>query len=193
MNKSLIELFNSFGEIKENTWLNGRSYSEAFLLCISSGPWRINRRLTIQTQAINFVAGRDLSKINEEILFFPLSWQNSFLNSAVKNLKLQNKTMEKYCDLISKELIISNNRLILYNLCGCPKGAKVLSLFCRDSLKIKNCFPIDRHVKRFLKEHNLPTVEDKMVKLCIENEINPRLFNIGLSQQLGINNPDWKI
>lgn len=189
---NIKDLYNSFGEIKENTWLDGRSYSDAFVLCISSGPWRESRRLKIQTEAISFVAGRDLSEINCEIIFFPLKWQNDFLNSIIHYLQLNNKTMEKFCKLVKNELIITNSRQILYDQCRCPQGAKVLSLFCRDSLKIPS-FPVDRHVRKWLKEHNLPQKENEMVKLCYENDIDPRLFALGIAQLSGIKNPNWSV
>jgi hypothetical protein len=196
MMTNLIDLYNSFGQIKENTWLNGRSFSDAFVLCISSGPWRSERRFKIQTHAISFVMERDLSEINSNISFFPLIWQNDFVNAIIHYLQLNNKTMHHFCN----ELTISefyypnfyNIRNILYNACNCPNGAKVLSLFCRDSLKIP-CFPIDRHVRKWLKEHNLPQKENEMVKLCEENSIDPRLFSLAIAQSSGIKNPDWSV
>lgn len=190
---NIIDLYNSFGEIKEPTWLDGRSYSDAFILCISSGPWRENRRFKIQNDAISFIAGRDLSEINNEIDFFPLAWQNNFTNSIIHYLQLSNHSMKDICIKIKKELIIKNNRQILYSFCKCPKGSKVLSLFCRDSLKISNCFTIDRHVRKFLQQHDLPITENEMVDLCLENGVSPRLFAIGVAQLAGIKNPDWSI
>lgn len=189
---NIVELYNSFGEIKRNTWLNGRSYSDAFVLCISSGPWRENRRLKIQTEAISFVAGRDLSEINSNVSFFPLMWQNSFMNNIIHYLQLNNKTMEQLCKQIKNELFITNSRQLLYNFCGCPNGAKVLSLFCRDKLIIP-CFSVDRHVRKWLKEHNLPQKENEMVKLCNDNNIDTVLFSTGIAQFSGIKNPDWSI
>jgi hypothetical protein len=190
---NIVQLYNSFGQIKENTWLDGRSYSDAFVLCISSGPWKENRRFKIQSDAISFVAGRDLSEINSEIDFFPLSWQNLFLNSIIHTLQLSNKTMDELCGFLKKESFLSlYNRKLLYEACKSPKGAKVLSLFARDSLKITT-FTIDRHVKKYLIDHNLPTKENEMIKLCNENNVDPRLFSLAIAQSSGIKNPDWSI
>lgn len=194
---NIVQLYNTFGQIKENDWLDGRSYSDAFVLCISSGPWRSDRRFKIQSDAISFVAGRDLSEINSNIDFFPLMWQNSFLNSIIHFLQLRNQSMTEYCNEIIKAYdetkYLHVVRFALYSACNCPKGSKVLSLFVRDRLKFLPCFTIDRHVKRYLKDHNLPQTEVEMVKLCEENNIDSRLFALGIAQSSGIKNPDWSV
>ena len=194
---NIVQLYNSYGQIKENTWLDGRSYSDAFVLCISSGPWRQDRRFKIQKDAISFVAGRDLSEINSKISFFPLMWQNSFLNSIIHFLQFRNQSMTEYCnDIISiynETKYLHVVRFALYTACNCPKGSKVLSLFMSDKVKSIPCFTIDRHVKFYLKEHNLPQTEVEMVKLCDENNIDPRLFSLAIAQSAGIKNPNWSI
>ena len=197
---NVTEIYSSLGEIKEPTWLNGRSYSGAFIICVSAGPWRFGRRKTIQGQSLDKLNGRDLSELttDECINFYPLDWQNKFLNcinAACNSKKAINSTFETYCSYIktyTNPISISNVCKEFYSYCG-SSGAKVLSLFIRDSLKFDCCFPVDRWVKRYLIENNLPTTEENMISLCLENEINPRLFAIGIAQKMGVENPDWSI
>lgn len=185
----LISIYKNFQNKELFNWLDGRSYSDAFVICIGAGPWRISRRKQIQQLALDHLNYRDIINIHEPIAWYPLTWQNNFLSNLYDYLNQNKIFMDDFC-----ELVIKNNDLdLLYNACGCPNGAKVLSLFARDSLKI-NSFPIDRHVRKFLIENNLPSNEKEMIKLCLSVGLNPRKVATGIVRNIGnVDNPDWSI
>lgn len=75
-----------------------------------------------------------------------------------------------------------------FNLCGAnSKGTKVLWLFIRDFLKLP-AFPIDRHVRRKLKEYKLPIDPIYIIGLCQKAGIDSNALNRSLF--LG-KNPDF--
>jgi hypothetical protein len=149
---------------KSFNWLQGRSVSEAFVICIGAGPWKFNRRKTIQSQSLEKLNARDICQITEieACQFYPLNWQNKFLLKASKSLRKLNMSFDEYCSEAVKDPTLTLT--YIRDLVG-TKEAKVISLFCRDGLKVPS-FPIDRHVKRKLQELNLPTDEDSMIELC---------------------------
>jgi hypothetical protein len=187
---NIVNLYNLFKTKELFTWLNGRSFSDAFVICIGAGPWRLERRKKIQQLALDKLAGRDILHIEDNINWYPLNWQNKFVNNLNNYLKKTGLSMDLFCDIIQAE----NYNQLLYSACGCPNGSKVLSLFCRDGLKISNCFPIDRHVKRFLKENDLPTKESAMIELCLHANIDSARFATAIVRNYGnVDNPDWSI
>ncbi len=209
MIKEIEKIYKSFGKIEPDHWLDGRNFSDAFILCLASGPWRMARRLKIQQEAINKLNNQDLSQIEIDkgfdyypehtvINWFPLDWQNKYLYNMVKYLQDNELTMEEYCNgLIDGSPFAVNyylhNREFLYQACENPKGIKVLSLFCRDSLKVPS-FPIDRHVRRYLKEQGLPQTEAEIVNICLDIDIDPILLATAIVKNIGgVNNPDWSI
>lgn len=192
---SIIILKNLYSKLDNKSsfsWLNGRNHSDSFVICVGAGPWKFNRRKKIQGQAIEKLAGRDLSFVNEKIDWYPLDWQNKFVQSMSSNLKRKKITMEILCGYLKKHGD-TKSRKIIYDLAGCPNGAKVLSLFCRDSLKLPS-FPIDRHVKKYLIKNNLPTNEDDMVELCLRAGINPIIAAVSfVKAESNMDNPDWSV
>lgn len=176
-------------------WLKGRTYSEAFVICIGAGPWKFERRKKIQGEALRRLEKRDLADLKPAVKWYPLSWQNDFVNNMIKNLSINNLTMNKLCCKLACSHCTKPElaREYIFNFAGCPKGSKVLSLFCRDGIGIPS-FPIDRHVKRFLVKYNLPTNEGKMIKLCQELELDPCKIAIGcVRASSNMDNPDWSI
>ena len=166
-------------------WLRGRTLSEAFVICIGAGPWKFNRRKTIQGQALARLAKRDISQIETNIDWYPLDWQNNFTHTAVKNLKTQNVSFDIFC----KNTSLSK----LQDLVGTKTKPKVISLFCRDALKIPS-FPIDRHVRRKLIELGLPANEEEMIRLCISLDIDPRAVAVAFVRTASdMDNPDWSV
>lgn len=151
--------------VERYTWLDTMNYSQAFLACIGAGPWKIGRRRLIQKTAIQSLGDKDLSVAT--ITPFPLDWQNRFLSSMQGFLRETSQTMEEVCVGFK-----GVDRTYLYRAAGCPKGAKVLSLFCRDKLHIP-AFPVDRHVRRVLQEHGLPTKEAELIALCATEGLDP--------------------
>jgi len=175
-------------------WLGGLSYSQAFVVCIGAGPWKEGRRKKIQQMALDKLDSRDLSQVGQ-IDWYPLTWQNKMSSTLALHLANAEKSMEEFCwDLIVESKAGSLwQRQRLYDACGSSHGAKVLSLFCRDCLKIPS-FPIDRHVKRQLEAFELPINETAMVILCNVAGLDPRRVAIKAVQAAFDGksiNPDW--
>jgi len=180
----LINFYNKCKDKKHFNWLNGRSYSEALVICVGAGPWRFNRRKKIQGLALSVLNGRDLTEFPLNV--YPLDWQNNIIINMQANT-LKNRTQ---FNIVCQNI---NHRNAILEMSGCKKLPKVLSLFCRDSLKIP-AFPIDRHVKRKLEELNLPTNEDDMINLCIETGLPPRDVAVAFVRVASdMDNPDWSI
>ncbi len=207
--RKIKQIYKSLGKIERFDWLNGRNFSDAFVISIGAGPWRRERRAKIQQEALNFLRSRDLFDVEicdgmdfvpEHIIIkcYPLDWQNKYLYNMIKYLQENNITMDEYCNNLIDGSPVSDKydphiREFLYQACGNPKGIKVLSLFCRDALDIPS-FPIDRHVRRYLKEQNLPTNEREMVDLCFSANLDPNLVATGIVKNIGnVQNPNWAV
>lgn len=147
---------------RDDPWLKAMTATQAFVVCVGAGPWKINRRRKIQRDALAIVGQRDLS---EAVPYYPLTWQTNMVWMMRTFLAVNNTTMTAFCASLKdpKEL---------YAAAGCPKGTKVLSLFVRDYLGLP-AFPVDRHVRRVLKEFNLPRTEDELVALCQATDYDP--------------------
>lgn len=182
-NKELISQFNIDNS---QSWLSGRNYSEKFVICIGAGPWKFARRKLIQERSLAKLQGRDLANLAPAIDWFPLDWQNQFCNNLIFYLHDKQLLMRQFCESVK-------TREEVYQACGKPVGTKCLSLFCRDGLNLP-AFPIDRHVKRFLKDNNLPTDEYQMIKICNELGFNPNVIARNVVQNFGeVENPDWSV
>ena len=178
----LTDFYNSCTDKRHFTWLRGRSYSEALVICVGAGPWRFERRKKIQGLALSALNNQDLKFFPENV--YPLTWQNNIIKNIKQNLGWS--FFDKLCSRIA-------HRDTLLELSGCKNLPKVLSLFCRDSLKIPS-FPIDRHVKRKLEELGLPTKEDDIVNLCMEAKLDPRKVAVAFVRVASdMDNPDWSI
>jgi len=179
----------------EFSWMNGRSYSEKFVICVGAGPWKFGRRKKIQGDVLAKLNGRDLTHPNihvnnYECKWYPLTWQNLFVE-CMKYYLLANKiTMDQYCE----KIIETNDRHHVYkNTSDSGKYTKVISLFCRDGLGI-DAFPIDRHVKRKLEELNLPANEDKLIDMCRALNLKPaKVATLFVRTASEMDNPDWSI
>ena len=191
--QKILTIYNSLEDKRPFTWLKGRSYSEAFVICVGAGPWKFARRKAIQGMALEKLAGKDIMDLGM-VDWYPLEWQNNFVTNLSNNLqKAKHWTFEKFCinGIKNNKTIIFNYQLDAY--CNCFNGSKVLSLFCRDALGV-SAFPIDRHVRRFLAQNNLPTKEDKVIKLCFEAELEPSKVAVAFVRAASsMDNPDWSI
>lgn len=191
----LLEFYIENSPVQPFNWLQGRSFSEAFVICIGAGPWKFGRRKKIQGEALEKLGGRDISQLpkTEACKFYPLDWQNKFLYNSVCFINNYNISFEIFCkDLYNKENVFFALNSI-YSLAGAKGNPKVLSLFCRDGLQLPS-FPIDRHVKRKLTELKLPTEEFDMISLCNSVGINPRDAAVAFVRAASdMDNPDWSI
>lgn len=147
---------------RRDPWLSRMTATQAFVVCVGAGPWKIGRRRKIQTAALDVVGQSDLV---EAVPYYPLAWQTNMVWTLRTFLVVNKTTMTAFCDGLQ-------DPRDLYAACGCPKGTKVLSLFVRDYLELP-AFPIDRHVRRLLQKHGLPTKEAAMIALCQELGFDP--------------------
>ena len=102
-------ILNAFWEDHKNkaqpfNWLRGRSYSDAFVICVGAGPWKLGRRKAIQGQALRILDGRYLIWLTHDEIenMYPLRWQQEFVKNAVQNLLDQgwsSKGFESFCEL----------------------------------------------------------------------------------------------
>lgn len=163
------------GSIPNEGWLKNLSYSQAMVVCLGAGPWKIQRRKRIQEFALERLGDKDLFYLYKcKKTWYPLSWQNDILSKIVFNLHERNIKFLTLCKKLKfKKFPIAD---FYTGICGVPIGTKVISLFLRDALDLPR-FPIDRWVRRFLKEHSLPVDEEFMVNLCKMAGINASDFN----------------
>jgi len=194
---NIIKQFYETANKSPSTWLEGRSYSDSFVICIAAGPWKFNRRKSIQQLALNKLNGKDLIEL-DKIDWFPLKWQNDILNNLIFNIKLSEfKSFEELCkDHVEQAKEFPHLiRVSVSAYCGYHNDdpPKVISLFMRDALKIAS-FPIDRHVKRKLQEMSLPVKESEVISLCLKAELDPRLVAYSFVKEASdMENPDWSL
>lgn len=175
----------------DHTWV-GSEPNKAFLICIGAGPWKVERRKKVQSRAIQWLGDRDLSDFlpNQCRSVYPLKWENDMLSNMVRSLNNKQIKFTTLCDIWLEKGKNSWTTPIVefFYLCGAnPKGTKVLWLFIRDFLKLP-AFPIDRHVRRKLKEYKLPLDPIYIIGLCQDAGIDPNALNRSLF--LG-ENPDF--
>lgn len=175
----------------DSSWV-GSNPSKAFLICLGAGPWKIERRKKVQERAIQWLDDRDLGSILPRQFqnIYPLEWQNTMLLNMINSLNRLQIQFSTLCNIWTEK---SKNSWItpieeFFNLCGSnPNGTKVLWLFVRDYMKLP-AFPIDRHVRRKLKEFKLPCDPLYIIDLCQKVGIDPNKLNRAL---FAGKNPDF--
>lgn len=161
--KNLIQQIENNSVIDDGTWLDHLNASQAFLVCIGAGPWKIGRRNFIQNGAIEALGDKDLSQIDDIKIFkYPLKWQNQKVADLIEYLKKYKITMKWFVEWISG---MRDPVKVLYEITKTTGRAKVLDLFARDYLKAAS-FPIDRHVEKVLRDNDFPVNEKYMIELC---------------------------
>jgi len=167
--KNLIQQIESKYQIDDGTWLDHLNASQAFLVCIGAGPWKINRRSLIQHGAIKALEDKDLSQVdNVKIFNYPLDWQVQKTADMIDYLQRYKITMRWFANWVAG---FPNPVKMLYDITKTRGRAKVLDLYARDYLKVTS-FPIDRHVERILKENGFPINEQYMINLCKDAGLN---------------------
>jgi hypothetical protein len=159
------------------TWLVDHRPSVAFSICIGAGPWRIKRRRSVQQSFIDALGKRDLSNLvaaRKLIQAGQLDWQGEWferINRRLrsKDFKPEGKRVKNFDDLFWPGMNdhLKKSRFELLIEMPIYKAPKVVQLFARDYLFI-DCFPVDRHVREWLKERKLPTNPAKVMRLFKE-------------------------
>lgn len=138
-------------------WLSRHRPSVAFACCIGAGPWKIGRRRNVQQSFLEALAGDDLSSpkaLNRLVQKCQLGWQIQWFVRVNRALKKHGVMFDSAFNPAPKNPATLN---FAFSKCitSSPKMPKVIALFKRDFL-FQPCFPIDRHVRAFLVDHQLP-------------------------------------
>jgi hypothetical protein len=163
----------------EVDWLSVHRPSVAFAICIGAGPWQIGRRRTVQQSFIDALRQDDLSNpyaLRRLKKACPLDWQVKWFDEVYSILRLEpRRSFDEYFNFASFGHPV-DRRQGFEQFFGAHGGAydfpKVVQLFLRDYLFVP-CFPVDRHVRRWLKERNLPTKSREVVCLFSALSLNP--------------------
>lgn len=170
-------------------WLRQHRPSVAMLLCLGSGPWKIGRRFTVQANALKVLGERDIIELkpHEVQSIFPLDWQRKYLKAARRFVTTRQVwdfdsifNIRKTPDVLY-EAILSIHYLAHGYHIGVRSGAckkplpKVLGMFVRDFIML-DCFPQDRHVRKWLKDHNLPTHQAKIMAMFKAEKLHARYY-----------------
>lgn len=153
-------------DFAKTEWLLEHTPTVAFLLCLGSGPWKLPRRQAVQNALLAEVAASDdgdVLWITSSRFSFPLEWQRAFYDQARAFCRKRNTRFNEMFDRrqMTSELLTS------FESCFGPlhKVPKVLGMFARDFICVSDAFPIDRHVRSWLKDRKLPTRYEKIVPL----------------------------
>lgn len=167
--KTLVQSIENKFQIDDGKWLDHLNASQAFLVCMGAGPWKINRRNLIQHGAVEALGDKDLSQVDDVKIFkYPLDWQNQKTGDMIDYLKRYKISMRWFAGWVAG---FPNCIKMLYEITNTRGRAKILDLYARDYLKVPS-FPIDRHVERVLKENGFPVDEKYMIDLCKQAGLN---------------------
>lgn len=155
-------------------WLLQHTPSAAFLLCIGSGPWKIGRRTVVQTALLDVLRCTPNVELTETRLNdfnFPLAWQEKYYQQARKFVLAQRGTFNNLFDGVRSGPV---SRVNFVDCFGRFEAVpKVIGMFARDYLAIPDVFPIDRHVRDWLRDRKLPQKPEKIVPLLQSNGAVP--------------------
>lgn len=185
----------------KTTWLRIHRPSVAFLLCVCSGPWKIGRRRSVQEAAIKILGKRDLTELTVYDMkdIAQVEWQFQMLASVFHYFHIQMPGM-KFDTVFSTHNIKANKEAVLEKLLlmfaltspriknktlrfdtetllgnVLPKLPKVIGMFVRDFL-FYNVFPVDRHVRRWMKAHGLPSNPVKVLEMFRDEKLQARYY-----------------
>lgn len=166
------------GKMRLNNWLPADA-TQAYIVCIAQGPWKVERRMKITKAACLEAKGKDMSQI-ADIAAFPFAWQKGLVSGINKHLRASGQKMPELIAMVRTlaKTDSAKARELFYRACGTKGAPKVLSLFLRDYVRIPT-FSIDRWVKRILVANNLPVNENALVALCEEKGYDPVAVAIG--------------
>ena len=152
------------------TWLSKHRPSVAFLLCIGSGPWVLQRRMQVQATALTALGISDLCDLRVHSKLFPLAWQKQLLRRAktMMHKAFPGKTFDEAFARSRRRRLANVEHLRA--IASSNKIPKVLWMFVRDFWK-ESCFPVDRHVRRWCQANNLPESSEELVDLF--NSVSP--------------------
>ena len=100
--KALVQQIENTSTIDDGTWLDHLNASQAFLVCIGAGPWKVHRRNKIQGQAVEALGKKDLAEVDDAKIFnYPLDWQNQKVADMIDYLKRYKITMRWFAKWVA--------------------------------------------------------------------------------------------
>jgi hypothetical protein len=188
----LVNAYLKLPECPDWRWLP-QSPSESILVCIGAGPWAISRREKVQRDAMesafNGKDDFDIRELSPTTTIYPLEWQNRMLQTLIKYHRRSGSSFNQVVSDLRMWPDYRHSTMMFFSMFG-GRQYKVLWMFLRDFMNLP-AFPIDRHVRKFLQENELPVDPMKMRDLCIQAgidacDMNRRIFGARAS------NPDWR-
>ena len=170
-----------------NKWLSKHSPSAAILQCLGSGPWKYKRRYNVQLKALQTLGTADIAQLSKHTVetVFPLEWQTAMLLTLWENLH-EHKCL--FNDVGSRKCCTRANLASMFNRELLPK---VLAMYVRDYL-CSRAFPIDRHVRAWLKTYQLPLNEQDIIEACYRIGTDPCALNRGIFGKVS-DNPEFPV
>ena len=164
LQRAFLNLHREPMQDREVTWLSRHRPSVAFLLCICSGPWVLQRRMQVQAKVLAAIGCSDLCELRITAKLFPLAWQRQLLRST-KMLMRRTFLGRSFDEVFAKSKKVRMADVeTLRAIASNGKIPKVLWMFVRDYWK-QPCMPVDRHVRRWCEAHRLPTTSEELVTL----------------------------
>lgn len=156
------------------TWLSRHRPSVAFVCCIGAGPWRIGRRMKVQQSFINALGEEDLrskSALRRLTKASQLAWQATWFKRVNEVCNKYDMDFDSIFNQDFQKSLNAHNFEAVMKL-EVDKSPKVVALFARDYLFIP-CFPVDRHVRKWLIDRGLPHKASAVSALFKELKLNP--------------------
>lgn len=153
---------------KQVTWLRRHRATVAFVLCVCSGPWRIERRRKVQEQALAVIGASDLTDVamrKRLVKMLPLTWQKTLVKNFARYASKQGEEFDVLFSKSKRERMTTV--ATLQEITGKENLPKVVWMFVRDYWFV-DCFPADRHVRRWCIEHELPMTSAGLVDMFNE-------------------------
>jgi len=160
-------------------WLRQHTPSAAFLLCLGSGPWPVQRRAKVQTQFLSVLRRTphaELTEMRVDDIQFQLDWQRDFFTKALVYVQ----GLGIFFNTAFNTMNVEQSRahfIRCFTNGDINDAQKVLCMFARDFIKAEDAFPIDRHVRSWLADRNLPRNSKKVVTLLRAHGVAPALVS----------------
>lgn len=135
----------------------------------------------MQARALERLGSNDLTNLRVTSSLFPLTWQLTMTRQMIRYCKARGIGFD---ELISRRGSRNRKESAQHVHAGILPAhkdptktprVKVIGMFVRDYLKLE-CFPVDRHVRRWLMDNNLPTREADVVELFREIKESSRAY-----------------
>jgi hypothetical protein len=160
-------------------YMNGRNWSQKWLISVSLGPWREQRAMGVMHQVLHQFGQRRLSSLRENgrLPFPSLSgdWQWEWTLRVAEYLRLHRLSERVFLGYLKR---IDGGGLAargaLRAICGAWGPSKTIDYFVREGLDLE-VIPVDRHVERVLAKAGLGSVSQAdIIAACHAIGVKPQ-------------------